>query len=270
MDSFWDSFSAQAGEPDPVLKGTHAHSNRNQHTISFSIFAGQRGAGHHGYAGVLQLRQSRSILLIWIHSGILSGHRRVNPTLFLKGTHAHSNNNQHTISFSIFACQRGVGHHGYAGALQLRQSRSILLIWIHSGILSGHRRVDPTPFLQGTHAHSNNNHHTISFSIFAGRRGVGHHGYAGALQLNHSSKLFFVLDSFGILLACAGPGGSRVPIHITPFLIVSLLLMYCFLSYTRYCFVYGLLCTNQYYSLRTHPLFRYPTTPCHRPHYCTI
>jgi len=145
-------------------------------------------------------------------------------------THAHSNNNQHTISFSIFAGQRGVGHHGYAGALQLRQPRSILLIWIHSGILSGHRRVDPTPFLKGTHAHSNNNQHTISFSIFAGRRGVGHHGYAGALQLNHPSKLFFVLGSFGILLACAGPGGSRVPIHIAPFLIVSFLLMCCFPS----------------------------------------
>jgi len=38
------------------------------------------------------------------------------------------------------------------------------------------------------------------------------------------------------------------------------------LAYTRYCFVYGLLCTSQYYSLRTHPLFRYhlyryPTHP---------
>jgi len=31
------------------------------------------------------------------------------------------------------------------------------------------------------------------------------------------------------------------------------------LAYTRYCFVYGLVCTNQYYSLRTHLLFRHPT-----------
>jgi len=42
------------------------------------------------------------------------------------------------------------------------------------------------------------------------------------------------------------------------------------LAYTRYCFVSGLLRTNQYYSLRTHPLFRYPTPPRHRPHYCAV
>jgi len=42
------------------------------------------------------------------------------------------------------------------------------------------------------------------------------------------------------------------------------------LAYTRYCFVSGILCTNQYYSLRTHPLFRYPTSPCNRPHYCAL
>ena len=41
------------------------------------------------------------------------------------------------------------------------------------------------------------------------------------------------------------------------------------LAYTRYCFVSGILCTNQYYSSRTHPLFRHPT-PQHRPHYCAI
>ena len=35
-------------------------------------------------------------------------------------------------------------------------------------------------------------------------------------------------------------------------------------------FVYGLLCTNQYYSLRTHSLFRHPTPPSHRPHYCAM
>jgi len=34
------------------------------------------------------------------------------------------------------------------------------------------------------------------------------------------------------------------------------------LAYTRYCFIVsGILCTNQYYSLRTHPLFGYPTHP---------
>jgi len=32
----------------------------------------------------------------------------------------------------------------------------------------------------------------------------------------------------------------------------------CDLAYTRYCFVYGLLCQNQYYSLHTHPLFSPP------------
>jgi len=32
----------------------------------------------------------------------------------------------------------------------------------------------------------------------------------------------------------------------------------------------GFLYTKQYYSLRTHPLFRYPTPPRHRPHYCAI
>jgi len=42
------------------------------------------------------------------------------------------------------------------------------------------------------------------------------------------------------------------------------------LAYTRYCFVFGLLCTNQYHSLRTHPLFRHPTAPRHRPQYRTI
>jgi len=31
-----------------------------------------------------------------------------------------------------------------------------------------------------------------------------------------------------------------------------------------------LLCTNQYYSVRTHPLLRYPTPPRDRPHYCAI
>ena len=39
---------------------------------------------------------------------------------------------------------------------------------------------------------------------------------------------------------------------------------------TRYCFVSGLLSTNQYYSLRTLPLFRHPPPPCHRLHYCAV
>ena len=34
---------------------------------------------------------------------------------------------------------------------------------------------------------------------------------------------------------------------------------------TRYCFVSGLLCTNRYYSSRTHPLFRHPTPPPSSP-----
>ena len=43
------------------------------------------------------------------------------------------------------------------------------------------------------------------------------------------------------------------------------------LAYTRDCFVLsGPSCTNQYYSLRTHPLFRYPTPHRHRSHYCAI
>ena len=42
------------------------------------------------------------------------------------------------------------------------------------------------------------------------------------------------------------------------------------LADTRYFFVSEPLCTNQYYSLRTHPLFRYPTTHRHRPHDCAI
>ena len=42
------------------------------------------------------------------------------------------------------------------------------------------------------------------------------------------------------------------------------------LAYTRYCLVSGPLCTDRYYSLRTHPLFRQPTPPRHRPHYCAI
>jgi len=33
------------------------------------------------------------------------------------------------------------------------------------------------------------------------------------------------------------------------------------LAYTRYCFVYGLLCKNKYYSLHTHPLCRHPPPP---------
>ena len=32
-------------------------------------------------------------------------------------------------------------------------------------------------------------------------------------------------------------------------------------SYTRYCFVSGVVCTNQYHSLHTHPLFRHPPPP---------
>ena len=42
------------------------------------------------------------------------------------------------------------------------------------------------------------------------------------------------------------------------------------LASARYCFVSGLLCTNQYHSLRTLPLFRHPTQPRHRPQYCAI
>jgi len=42
------------------------------------------------------------------------------------------------------------------------------------------------------------------------------------------------------------------------------------LGYTRYCFVSGPLGTNQYYSLRTHLLFRHLTPPRHRPHDCAI
>jgi len=41
------------------------------------------------------------------------------------------------------------------------------------------------------------------------------------------------------------------------------------LAYTRYCFVSGLLSTNQYFSLRTHPLFKHPP-PRHRLHYYVI
>jgi len=43
-----------------------------------------------------------------------------------------------------------------------------------------------------------------------------------------------------------------------------------YLAYTRYCFVFGPLCTNQYYSLRTHALFRHPSPPRHRPHNCAL
>jgi len=42
------------------------------------------------------------------------------------------------------------------------------------------------------------------------------------------------------------------------------------LAYTRYCLVSGPLCTNHCYSLRTHPLFRQPTPPRNRSHYCAI
>jgi len=33
------------------------------------------------------------------------------------------------------------------------------------------------------------------------------------------------------------------------------------LAYTRYWFVSGLVYTNQYYSMRTHPVFRHPPPP---------
>jgi len=39
------------------------------------------------------------------------------------------------------------------------------------------------------------------------------------------------------------------------------------LAYTRYCFVSGLVCTNQYHSLRTLNVFGHPTPPRHRPRY---
>ena len=42
------------------------------------------------------------------------------------------------------------------------------------------------------------------------------------------------------------------------------------MAYTRYYFVSGLLCMNQYYSLLTHLLFRHPTPPRHRPEDCAI
>ena len=46
--------------------------------------------------------------------------------------------------------------------------------------------------------------------------------------------------------------------------------MHTYLAFTRFCFVSGPLCTNQYYSLRTHFLFRQPTPPRHRPRDCAI
>ena len=42
------------------------------------------------------------------------------------------------------------------------------------------------------------------------------------------------------------------------------------LAYTRDCPISGTLCTNQYYSLRTHSSSRHPISSSHRPHYCAI
>ena len=58
------------------------------------------------------------------------------------------------------------------------------------------------------------------------------------------------------------PPGIRASLFLTPPVPYGL-------AYTRYCFVSGVVCTNQYHSLRTHPLFGTPH-PHHRLHYCAI
>jgi len=40
------------------------------------------------------------------------------------------------------------------------------------------------------------------------------------------------------------------------------------LTFAKYCLIWRRMCTNQYDSLQTPPLFGHPTPPLHRTHYC--
>jgi len=66
-----------------------------------------------------------------------------------------------------------------------------------------------------------------------------------ACLLQTSTRLFFPGRGLTPILTLKRGGGGGRPR----------------LAYTRYCVVSGVLCTNQYHSLRTHPLFRHPTPP---------